>query len=481
MILQAFFGSAQTGLGYQFFDSFGAGIGSRINTGILAISTEAGSYLVDATVPINAAGVTWDSNETPDGISEDLRDAISGKSLTERLTSTRASYLDKLNVTGTLAHSDSASTYRATGFATPGDAMTLTSGERSTLATVIEAALLNEGDGQQLIDAILQVINSNLDLPALELSAISSAVRAELSTELSRIDANISSRNDVAPDNAAIAAVKAKTDNLPASPAAVGSPMSLTSAERSTLTAFIIANLDIPADDPLEVALAVRTELATELARIDAAISSRNSVSPDNASIAAIKLKTDNLPADPAGVSDLSSSTAPTVEEIADAVWNEAIADHQNSGSTGKQLQAAGASGDPWTTQVPGAYEEGTAGAAVGRLNNTPAETPVVILPDPADDPDLCLVFVDSEDILGQLVSGLEITIRITSPQPAVSYQGKVISNLPRLMTESESTPGRYTASVERNHSYQIVSLELFGVSGKSITVTDQETINLAS
>jgi len=55
------------------------------------------------------------------------------------------------------------------------------------IATAVEAALIDEGDGQQLIDAILQVINSNLDLPALELTAIAQAVRTELTTELNDI------------------------------------------------------------------------------------------------------------------------------------------------------------------------------------------------------------------------------------------------------------------------------------------------------
>lgn len=82
----------------------------------------------------------------------------------------------------------------------------------------IEAALINEGDGQQLIDAILQVINTNLDLPALELTAIAQAVRTELTTELGRIDANISTRlatsGYTAPANSDITAIKAKTDSL---------------------------------------------------------------------------------------------------------------------------------------------------------------------------------------------------------------------------------------------------------------------------
>lgn len=75
----------------------------------------------------------------------------------------------------------------------------------------IEAALLNDGDGQQLINAILTVINNNLDVPALELQAIAAQVRTELTTELARIDANISTRlataGYTAPDNAVLATI----------------------------------------------------------------------------------------------------------------------------------------------------------------------------------------------------------------------------------------------------------------------------------
>ena len=66
--------------------------------------------------------------------------------------------------------------------------------ERAALAVEIEAALLNDGDGQALIDAIVTLINTNLDLPLLELAAIASQVRSELAPELARMDVNISSR-----------------------------------------------------------------------------------------------------------------------------------------------------------------------------------------------------------------------------------------------------------------------------------------------
>jgi hypothetical protein len=51
---------------------------------------------------------------------------------------------------------------------------------------------------------------------------------------------------------------------------------------------------------------------------------------------------------------------------IADAVWDEILADHNGVGSTGAALAAAGGSGDPWSTALPGAYGAGTAGYAIG-------------------------------------------------------------------------------------------------------------------
>lgn len=108
-----------------------------------------------------------------------------------------------------------------------------------------------------------------------------------------------------------IAAIKAKTDNLPASP-----------ANEATLTT-IAGYLD------------------TE--------------------IAAIKAKTDNLPASPAATGDI-----PSAATIADAVWDEATSGHSTGGTTGAALIAAGSAGDPWSTSLPGAYSAGTAGHIIG-------------------------------------------------------------------------------------------------------------------
>lgn len=86
------------------------------------------------------------------------------------------------------------------------------------------------------------------------------------------------------------------------------------------------------------------------------------------------KLLVDNINATISSRLASASYTAPpTVGQIADQVWEEAIADHSGTvGSTAEQLAAAGAAGDPWATALPGAYGAGTAGKIVGdNLNAT--------------------------------------------------------------------------------------------------------------
>lgn len=82
------------------------------------------------------------------------------------------------------------------------------------------------------------------------------------------------------------------------------------------------------------VASAVRTELATELGRLDVAVGTRlagaSYTAPDNASVTAIKAKTDNLPADPASNTQVNTRLAaagytapPAASVVATAVRGE--------------------------------------------------------------------------------------------------------------------------------------------------------------
>lgn len=74
------------------------------------------------------------------------------------------------------------------------------------------------------------------------------------------------------------------------------------------------------------------------------------------------------------------------------SVWDDTLAEHLISGSTGSALNAAGAAGDPWSTALPGAYGAGTGGFIVGtNLNGTVTSRASQTSLDTLDD------FVDTE------------------------------------------------------------------------------------
>ena len=90
---------------------------------------------------------------------------------------------------------------------------------------------------------------------------------------------------------------------------------------------------------------------------------------------------------------DTQLDALPTAAENADAVWEEAIADHSGmSGSTAEALAAAGAAGDPWITPLPGSYTSGQAGYIIGtNLNATVSSRATQTSVDAIDD------YVDTE------------------------------------------------------------------------------------
>lgn len=277
----------------------------------------------------------------------------------------------------------------------------------------IEAALINEGDGQTLIDAIVTLINANLDLPALELAAIASAVRTELATELARLDATISSRlaasSYTAPDNATIAsiagyvdtevaAIKAKTDTLPTFPTnfaslAITVGGAVTAGTVTDKTGYSLATAPPTAS---AIASQVRTELTTELGRIDVATSTRlasgSYTAPDNAGIAsigstvttiagyvdtevaAIKAKTDTIPSWPSNFASLAIDTFGQVNVA--AIATDAIGSNQLSASAISEIQSGLATNSALST-VAG-YIDTEVAAIKAKTDNLPASPAAV-------------------------------------------------------------------------------------------------------
>ena len=148
-------------------------------------------------------------------------------------------------------------------------------------------------------------------------------IRQEIDANSTKLDAAISTRLAgsayTAPANSDITAIKAKTDNLPAAPAAV-------------------SNIPTAAQN----ASATRSELSVELARVDQAISTR--ATPANiptADITAIKAKTDALPASPAATGDIPSANIAAIKAKTDLLNTDRLAQVSTVSTTGAQLAAA--------------------------------------------------------------------------------------------------------------------------------------------
>ena len=140
--------------------------------------------------------------------------------------------------------------------------------------------------------------------------------------------------------------------------AQTGDPMSLTSAERTTLSASIWQYLT-------SFMTTIGTVGRLIVDNLNAPVASRLATSsytaPDNTGISQIKAKTDALPSDPAGVSNIP---APAVVAVA-------VRDVSNAspvvGSLGADVKlGAQTLADPWASNLPGSYPAGTAGNLVG-------------------------------------------------------------------------------------------------------------------
>ena len=150
---------------------------------------------------------------------------------------------------------------------------------------------------------------------------------------------------------------------------------------------------------------------------------------------AAIKVKTDFLPSAVAGAAGgvfiagsnaatsittgltanivgsvtgaVGSVTGLTTMTIADQVWDEIISGHAIAGSTGAALSAAGGSGDPWSTALPGVYAAGTAGNIVGAIKTKTDALPV----DPADASDIAASFVTVNGTLAAIAGYIDTEV----------------------------------------------------------------------
>ena len=292
----------------------GAAVGSAIScpetgsTGFYSgnMAGAAGTYQLAfraAGANVGGGSIIWDG--TAEIATSTLTQSNVQSALTAQgLTTARAGALDNLDTTVSSRLSPSGTLARVTLTDT---ATTLTNAPTvptaAQIATAVEGSLLNEADGQAVLNAIVGAIgNTNLSEVSLvaavradlertggkldnipttaapSASAVAGAVRTELGTELGRIDAAISSR--LAPSG-----TLATVTNLTNAPASV-TPSDIWSHSSRTLTT---------SSGP--TAVEIRQEIDANSTKLDAAISSRMAAS-ESSKLDSIKGKTDLLNTD---------------------------------------------------------------------------------------------------------------------------------------------------------------------------------------
>jgi hypothetical protein len=145
-----------------------------------------------------------------------------------------------------------------TSRAAPGDAMALTSGERSTLTTGIEAELANDATGEALKQAIVDKIIENLpSLDDLTLAAIAAAVRDvsnaspaanSLGADLAAAKSSAATAATQATAGATSAATAATQSTTAATQATTAATQSTTAATQSTAAASSSAAVKVVTD-----------------------------------------------------------------------------------------------------------------------------------------------------------------------------------------------------------------------------------------
>jgi hypothetical protein len=159
----------------------------------------------------------------------------------------------------------------------------------------------------------------------------------------------------------------------------------------SSIGTDVITSTALAASAVTEIATGVRSELATELARIDVATSTRLATSgytvpptaSANATAVRSELTTEIGRIDVAVSTRLATSgyTAPdSAATIADAVWDEVLSGHTTAGTTGKALDDAssGGGGTDWTA---GEREQIRNRLGIDGTASAPSATPTLATP----------------------------------------------------------------------------------------------------
>lgn len=298
--------------------------------------------------------------------------------LITRLTSGRASNLDNLDAT--ISSRAPAATALSTAQWTNTRAANLDNLDASVSSRSTQTSVNNvQTDVTTLLTRLTSGRATNLDNLDATISSRAPAATA-LSTaqwtnlraaNLDNLDATVSSRlataGYTAPDNAGISTLLSRLtsqralnlDNLDALVSSRLASASYTAPDNATI-ATIDGKLGTPVTSVSADIASVKSDTGTLITRLtsgraanldnlDATITSRLAAAaytaPDNASITAIKAKTDQLAFSGGRVDSVISGAQE--DAIVNKVWDEPMADHLTAGTTGKFLSDSGVTANP--------------------------------------------------------------------------------------------------------------------------------------
>lgn len=114
--------------------------------------------------------------------------------------------------------------------------------------------------------------------------------------------------------------------------------------------------------------LAAVSSLASALSGTGSASGNVSALIPVAAAISGLGAIVANLKGTGSLAADITPFTDLSPENLAQAVWNTQLAEHQDTGSAGKALTDAGAAGNPWAADLASNNDAGTFGALVQKL-----------------------------------------------------------------------------------------------------------------
>lgn len=256
---------------------------------------------------------------------------------------------------------------------TPGSAVSLSATTISTLTTYT-------GNTPQTGDSFARIGVTGSGLTSLATQASVNTVDDFLDTEIAAIITTLGTPAG-ASISADIAAIEAQTDDIGAAGAGLTTvPWNAAwdaEVQSEVDDALVARNLDKlviasgTADSGTTTTMvdAARTEADADYWKGRMIVFTSGNVSGQCAIITDFVTATDTFTFAPPLTQAVTTQTYVILPGV--SVWDDTLAEHLISGSTGAALNAAGAAGDPWSTALPGAYGAGTAGKIVGDNINT--------------------------------------------------------------------------------------------------------------